>query len=186
VVAVAVTGLLCWGVAGASAETVGGGVIHACVVGKGKARGTLRLVGSANACRKRRGERPLSWNVQGSAVAGSPGAIGEPGKTGQIGPQGEPGPVKEVEEGLLETIEAQGDEIEALTSQVAALQTELAGVKTTVAGTCTQLGKVTEQIDSVSTSVSGLGLNSVLTTLVPGAAVTIPKLPTPLGAFVCK
>lgn len=88
------------GVARAAAP-VSGSVIHACLVTKGKAKGTLRVVASARGCKKRRGERALTWVVSGPTGApgadgppgsnGSPGANGNPGANGATGPAGAPG-----------------------------------------------------------------------------------------------
>jgi hypothetical protein len=60
-------------------------VINACVK---KKNGLVRVVASLNACKK--GELPLSWNVQGPA--GLRGPTGAPGPTGAAGPAGPPGP----------------------------------------------------------------------------------------------
>ena len=60
-------------------------VINACVK---KKSGKVRIVASLNACR--RGESPLSWNVQGPA--GSRGPTGPAGSAGATGPAGAAGP----------------------------------------------------------------------------------------------
>lgn len=72
----------------------GSNVINACAKKQG---GRLRVVAKPNACR--RGEQPLSWNVQGPAgppgpegPAGPPGPAGEQGRQGEIGPAGPTGP----------------------------------------------------------------------------------------------
>jgi hypothetical protein len=72
------------GVAVAAHGTAGkrsNGVIHACAKKHG---GRLRVVGSADLCRK--GEVALSWNVRGPA--GPPGPTGPAGPTGATGPEG--------------------------------------------------------------------------------------------------
>jgi hypothetical protein len=60
-------------------------VVNACVK---KKSGLVRIVAAAGACR--RGESPLSWNVQGPA--GPRGATGPAGATGAAGPAGAAGP----------------------------------------------------------------------------------------------
>src|SRR5436190_18761063 len=72
------------------------GVIFACAKRHG---GRLRVVANPSACR--RGEVPLSWNVQGPAgargatgqagPAGAAGPVGARGPAGATGPQGAPG-----------------------------------------------------------------------------------------------
>jgi hypothetical protein len=63
-------------------------VINACVK---KKSGLVRVVASLNACR--RGEAPLSWNVQGPAGSRGPtGATGPAGTRGPTGPAGTAGP----------------------------------------------------------------------------------------------
>ena len=70
------------------------GVIFACVQKQG---GRLRVVGGAGSCR--RGEQPLSWNIQGpqgkrgpSGEAGSQGPAGASGAQGGRGATGAAGP----------------------------------------------------------------------------------------------
>jgi uncharacterized coiled-coil protein SlyX len=164
------------------------GVIHACVIGKGKARGSVRLVRSAKACKRRRGERPVAWNAQGTAAPGGQGAAGAEGRAGLQGVQGErglqglqgiqgiQGVAGQVEQSLLDTIAAQGAAIESLEDRLASLET-------TVASACAQLKAVTTQIDKVSTAVAGLNLNGLLLGL--GGALNIPVLPAALGPFTC-
>jgi hypothetical protein len=65
------------------------GVINACAQ---KQTGRLRVVAHPAACR--RGERAVSWNVQGPA--GPPGPVGPPGAAGEQGPPGDTGPRGEV------------------------------------------------------------------------------------------
>jgi Lamin Tail Domain/Collagen triple helix repeat (20 copies) len=73
-----------------SARRPSSAVINACVK---KKSGLVRVVASLNACR--RGESPLSWNVQGPVGArgptGAPGPAGSPGPTGQAGAPGPKG-----------------------------------------------------------------------------------------------
>src|SRR5690349_6075891 len=73
---------------GAAAPIGSSGVIHACMLTKGKkaTRGLLRVVPKASACKKRKGEKPLAWSV-----AGLVGATGQPGGNGVAGPQGPAG-----------------------------------------------------------------------------------------------
>jgi hypothetical protein len=86
-----------------SARRPSNAVINACVK---KKSGKVRVVASLNACR--RGESPLSWNVQGpvgsrgptgaagpagvTGPAGAAGAKGDAGDRGATGPAGAPGP----------------------------------------------------------------------------------------------
>ena len=90
--------LVALGALGAGAALAGGGptvvasdTITACHKSSGK---DLRVVSDVSKCR--RGERALSWNVQGppgeAGPAGAPGAIGPAGPAGPIGPAGPPGP----------------------------------------------------------------------------------------------
>jgi len=59
--------------------------INACVTDNGQ----MRIVGDATACK--RGETPLTWNVQGPV--GPIGPQGSKGDTGPMGPQGATGPI---------------------------------------------------------------------------------------------
>ncbi len=77
-----------------NADRRANGVINACAQ---KKSGHLRVVASPKACR--RGERAVSWNVQGppgppgpEGPAGPAGAAGEQGPPGDPGPRGEVGP----------------------------------------------------------------------------------------------
>ena len=74
-----------------AAPLASGGVIHACMLTKGKkaTRGLLRVVPRASACKQRKGEKPLAWSVAGPA--GQAGAAGRDGSGGAAGPQGPPG-----------------------------------------------------------------------------------------------
>jgi Lamin Tail Domain/Collagen triple helix repeat (20 copies) len=70
-----------------SARRPSNAVINACVK---KKSGKVRVVASLNACR--RGESPLSWNVQGPAGGRGPtGAAGPTGPAGAAGPKGDAG-----------------------------------------------------------------------------------------------
>jgi hypothetical protein len=63
-------------------------VIHACLVGE---QGFVRIVASPGDCR--RGEQPLSWNVQGpTGPVGPAGNVGPTGSQGPVGPAGATGP----------------------------------------------------------------------------------------------
>src|SRR3954452_6518176 len=109
------------------------GVIHACLVTKGKKsqRGTIHVVSSAGKCNKRKGEQALTWGVVGPAGAnGAPGPAGAPGAngttggagaTGATGAQGEKGSSAVIENSLKETIVQQGKTIELLTNEVETL-----------------------------------------------------------------
>jgi hypothetical protein len=181
-IAIAAALMLCCGSASAAGIPGSDGVIHACVVGKGKARGSVRLVRSAHNCKRRRGERPVSWNAQGASAQSVAGPEGRSGQKGDPGVQGEPGLAGKVEQTLLDTIATQKTEIESLTTQVQTLGGELSAVQGTVDDVCTQLGAVTSQVDAVATVVGGLGLTGGLLGL---GGLSIPALPTPLGAFSC-
>jgi hypothetical protein len=194
--------MLCCAVAIASAGAAGipnrDGTIHACVVTKGKKRGSVRLVRSTKACKKRRGERPLSWSAQGFAAAGGQAVAGPEGRSGPQGERGVVGPVGQVEQALLDTIAAQkaqidlltgqvetlGDELGALKGTVDGLGTTVSGLETTVADACAQLSTVTTQVDDVGAAVTGLKLNNVL--LLLNGALLIAGVPDPLGSFTCK
>lgn len=140
--------------AAAKGPKVGNGVIHACLKTKGKKtqRGTIRIVSAAKQCKRKKGERPLTWSLLGpsaggngaDAAAGATGPQGPPGSAGATGPRGEQGPTGQgatVETVLKETIVHQSLEIEqlttklqSLTSGVVDLEGTVNGVKGTVAG----------------------------------------------------
>src|SRR4051794_31320197 len=69
---------------GAFTEAAAPKKITACVKKRGQGKGLMRL---ASKCR--RGERRISWNVQGPA--GPAGVTGAPGSQGNAGAPGEPG-----------------------------------------------------------------------------------------------
>jgi hypothetical protein len=90
-------GLIALGALGASVALADGGpavvasdTITACHKWSGK---DLRVVSEASKCR--RGERVLTWNVQGPpgppGPAGAPGAVGPAGPAGPAGPMGQAG-----------------------------------------------------------------------------------------------
>src|SRR3954469_5640773 len=120
-------------VAGKKPQLVKNGVIHACLVTKGKKsqRGTIHVVSSAAKCNKKKGEQALTWGVAGPAGAnGAPGPAGVPGAngttggagaTGATGAQGEKGSSAVIENSLKETIVQQGKTIELLTNEVETL-----------------------------------------------------------------
>lgn len=79
------------GVAYATGIPGGDGVIQACYAKNGNllaAKGSLRVVDDATACRKY--EAPLSWNQKG--LKGDPGPASTTGPQGPAGPAGETGP----------------------------------------------------------------------------------------------
>lgn len=86
-----------FGLRAAFANGNAAGVLYAC---QGERSGTIRIVPAGSACM--RGEKLISWNVQGPAgpagaqgpagPAGPAGAAGQAGPPGQAGPQGQPGP----------------------------------------------------------------------------------------------
>ena len=174
---------------GAGAAKIGtGGTINACYKAKGKPKGALRVVAPGKACKRKRGERPLSW-----AVA--------PAATGTVS--------NEDVYALLTYIQQQQSEIETLTSQLETVEGILGGVTNgelsgvisklqgitgtdlqgaidsvpVVASLCSQVSAVTTRVDALRTVISGLGLNGVLTGL--GGVLNIPALPVALGAYTC-
>lgn len=127
------------GAALAKSQPVGkNGVIYACFKAQGKNKGALRVVPTANGCRKLHGWRPVSWSAIGSSGAGgqsgSQGANGAGGNNGAAGSQGSAGPegkegqqgaASTVEKSLLETVNTQTSEINSLTKQVTDLADEV-------------------------------------------------------------
>jgi len=187
--------LLSGGAAEAAKSPVSGSVLTACLKTKGKpsTRGTLRVVPSARACKKKRGERAIAWNVSGPA--GNPGAPGGSGGQGPAGPQGAPGkngangldglvgptgPAGQVPQTLVETVESQNQQIETLEKQVTTLSGQLSDVQTTAGKACAQANAATTQVNSVVDVVGGLTLSGVL-----GGLLNIPKLPALLPTVSC-
>ncbi|HEY2714619.1 MAG TPA: hypothetical protein VGI73_00205 [Solirubrobacterales bacterium] len=168
----------------AAAPVASGGVIHACMLVKGKKarRGFLRVVPSAKSCKKRKGEKPIEWSVVGPAgQAGSQGGgdAGPQGPAGPAGPAGADGPRGEAG--------AQGPtgSVAALEAEIAELTGELAALKATVGETCTGLEEVTGQTNALRTTL--VGVNTALglvKALIP--ALAIPSLPAALEPFECK
>jgi hypothetical protein len=185
--ALAVFGLTQSPLADARGLKVKNGIVHACLKTKGKKsqRGTIRVVNSPKQCKKKKGERPLTWSLAGpsrpaagaAGPAGPPGPAGAQGATGAAGPvgptggnggQGEKGSAAEVEELLKETISEQQKEIQVLLGNVGTLTTEvidlesgLGTVKSSVAG----LGQtVDESLGDLKTELNG-NLASVKTDL---------------------
>jgi hypothetical protein len=82
------------GSAGAAAPIGQDGTIHACYRVKGKPKGSLRVVPSAQK-RCKRGERKVTWSVAGSAgqtgTSGQSTGGGGNGQAGQVGATGSPG-----------------------------------------------------------------------------------------------
>lgn len=189
--------------ASSAKQPVRGGVIHACLSIKGgKARGALRIVPGARSCKARRGERAVAWNLTGPAGApGAPGAPGPAGAAGATGPAGligatgPAGPAGEVEQELLDTIQAQSEQIDTLTTSVDSLTQELVDVKGTVAGVqgsvtslqttvadaCDQLTTVTSQVDKVTAVLGGISVSGILSGL-----LSVPALPKALDSYTCK
>jgi hypothetical protein len=166
-----------------------GGVIHACLLTKGKAqlRGTIRVVASPRKCRRGRGERAIAWNGGGATgPTGETGATGAKGEPGANGLPGAPGSsvateqleqrVEELETTLNATIVAQATEILALTGQVSALESTLAAV-------CTELTTLATRSNEIVSAVGGIGLVNLLN--LGGLGLKIPTLPSPLPAGGC-
>jgi hypothetical protein len=185
---------VCFCAMAAAATPAGGGVIHACMLTKGKkaTRGLLRVVPAASACKKRKGEKPLEWSVAGPAgQSGSGGASGAQGATGDTGAQGAPGSAATLDKTVTETLTSQAQQIQALTTKLLALEgglgsveTGLSGVQATVAKTCSGLEAVTGQTNALRTTL--LGVNTALglvKALVP--ALAIPGVPGELTKFEC-
>jgi hypothetical protein len=172
----------------ASAAPIGhDGVVHACYVVKGKKKGTIRVVPRGVSCKRRQGQRAISWNMDGktgnTGVTGEEGTSPDSGSDGVSGANGVPGaqgPAGQIEKSVLETIQAQTSVINELTKEVTNLETSLLGVEGTLEGACTQLSSVTKQTGLVEGVVKGLSLTGVL-----GGLLNIPALPTPLGTFAC-
>lgn len=163
------------------------GVVHACYVVKGKKKGTIRVVPRAASCKKRNGQRAITWSMGGpdgtkGAVGpqGTSSAPGSDGAGGASGVAGVAGPAGQVEKSVLETIQTQSTVINELTKEVTALETSLVGVEDTLKGACTQLTDVTKQTGLVEGVVENLSLTGVL-----GGLLNIPALPTPLDTFAC-
>lgn len=173
------------GTAQAAKSPIAGGVIHACLKTKGKpaVRGTLRVVKSARACKKK-GEKAIAWNVAGSAGApGAAGGNGGPGSTGPGGPAGAPGAAGkdgatgatgnsgstgldglnglvgptgaagQVSQQLLDTIQSQTLKIEALEDEVTDLTGELLDLEGTVGNVQSTVGTVQTTLGTVQTTL---------------------------------
>jgi hypothetical protein len=154
-----------------------GGVIHACVLTKGKkaSRGFVRIVAKAKACKKSKGERPISWSA--AATSGVNGANGTAGPKGASGPagangaggapgaQGEKGSAATLEKTLEETLAQQTKQVTELTAKVTSLTQELLGLETGL-GKLEGLSKTVEGLTSeltplkaLPTTVANLGTN---------------------------
>jgi hypothetical protein len=195
---VVVLTLCCTSFASAAGIPSRDGTIHACVVAKGKKRGSVRLVRSVNACRKSRGERPLSWNATGVAATGAlglagpegrPGPQGDGGAQGDQGPQGDQGlqgligPAGQVEQALLDTIAAQKAEIDSLTTQVQALGQGLGDLEGVVSGVQGGLAGLEGTVGSLEGSVGGLESTvGDLETTVGDACAQVSAVTTQLDA----
>lgn len=154
-----VTGLVLVGPASA-ASPVKDGQIRACYKVKGKSKGAMRVVAGK---RCKRGERPLSWSVDGPA--GATGSQGAQGGTGPQGPQGNPGA-----SGSAGSAGASGGSTLGLESQVASLSLEVDELKQILAGvTNTELTDVIDDLPGLQSTVGGLTSTvSGLTTSVDG------------------
>lgn len=171
------------------------GTVYACYQvkqGKGKAKGSVRLVTKKAHCR--RGERKLSWAVSGPA--GPAGANGATGATGAQGPAGAPGAA-----GLEK-------QVSELTTRIASLEATLAGVtnetltqalaavngitnaqlQETIASVAdvNALCEQTEDLTAQANGILGSLEETVLGGVIPiGLQLLIPNLPDELGAFSC-
>jgi hypothetical protein len=179
----------------AAAPVGSDGLVHACYKTKGKGKGTIRVVKAGKQCKKKKGEKPLVWGVQGpSGSNGTPGTGS--GVTHQnlfdllalIQNQGQ----------LIDTLTGQldglTDQLDALTGDVADLSGILDGISNAdlnaviaslpiLDSVCSQLSTVTGQANSLLTVLDGLGLNGVLTAL--GGLLQVPNLPDALDPFSC-
>lgn len=200
------TALLLLGLAIAPLATAKGlkvrnGVVHACLMTKGKKseRGTIHVVNSPKQCKKRKDERPLTWALAGPTTAGTggegatgpqgptgpqgaTGATGPAGATGGAGGQGEKGSAAAVEEQLKETIVDQSKEIQVLLGKVDSLTTEVLDLEEglgTVRSSVTDLGQsVNDSLGSLKTELDG-NLDTVKTNLegtIEGAQTNLATL----------
>jgi uncharacterized protein YoxC len=144
------------------------GIVHACLKTKGKKsqRGTIHVVNSPKQCKKRKGERALTWSLAGTTGAngtngtdgaagpegptGPRGATGSPGTAGTSGAPGVEGSAAVVEDTLKETINSQTKEIQLLLGKVGSLTTEVLDLEK-------GLGTVEEGLGTVNTTVGDLG-----------------------------
>ncbi|HVW47188.1 MAG TPA: hypothetical protein VHA76_09050 [Solirubrobacterales bacterium] len=176
VLLLAVVGLTLAPPAAAKGPRVRNGVVQACMKTKGKKGqiGTIRIVNSPRQCKKRKGEKPLTWSLLGPAAATDPqpgasaggeagakgdggdrGPQGTQGPQGATGPQGEKGAAATVESQLRETIADQGREIEVLLGKVGSLTTEVHQLET-------DLGNAVDQsVEAVKDEVGALRSNVV-------------------------
>jgi hypothetical protein len=143
------------GGAGAASPIGADGTVHACYKAKGKAKGTLRVVPTGKACKKKRHEKPIVWALKGPA-----------GTSGAAATQGDVS-------GLLDLIHQQSAAIDSLKGQLQAVLTPV----------CSQLTILTQQANLLRSVINGLGLNGVLTGL--GGLLIVPTVPAPLDAFDC-
>jgi|GEM_PF-4758016 len=145
------------------------GIVHACLKTKGKKaqRGTIRVVSSPRQCKKKKGERALTWTLAGApsggtgaeGPAGPRGETGPAGATGERGPQGESGPTVTVEDPLAETVAGQSKEIQVLLGKVGSLTGELLDLEKglgTVKTSLTDLGtNLDKSLADVKTDLNG-------------------------------
>jgi hypothetical protein len=153
----------------------GGGVIHACMLTKGKkaTRGLLRVVPAAKSCKKRKGEKPIEWSIagpsgqagaQGSGAAGPPGSPGATGAQGARGEAGSQGSAAALEKSVTETLTSQSLQIQSLTTKVSGLTGELLSLEggvgslgTTVSGLGGKVSSLEGTVGGVQTTVGNLG-----------------------------
>jgi hypothetical protein len=164
------------------------GTIHACYKAKGKPKGAVRVVRAGKPCKRKRGERPLSWSV---APTGG-GTVSNDNVYALLGyiqqQQTEIVSLQtqlEAVEGVLDGV-TNGELTGAISKLEGITGTELGDAVAavpSVAALCTHVSTVTTQVDALRTVISGLGLNGVLTGL--GGVLNIPALPAALGAFSC-
>ena len=163
-------------VGSASAAKVVGkdGKVYACYAvkgGKGKAKGSVRLVSKGMHCK--RGERKVNWSVSGPA--GAAGQNGPAGTPGAPGPAGASGLEKQVSE---------------LTTRVESLEATLAGVtNSALTGALADVNALcgqTEELTAQANGIVGSLQDTTLDGLIPlGLELLVPNLPAELAPFSC-
>jgi hypothetical protein len=174
-------GSLFLGAVRAESATIGAdGTIHACYKAKGKPKGALRVVPAGKPCKRKQGERPLSWSA-GSA----PTTVSDPNMLVLFG-------YIQQQEQRIVALESILDGV--TNSELGGVISKLDGITgvqlqdavdslPVISSLCTQLSGVTTQVDALRTVIAGLGLNGVLTAL--GGVLNIPVLPAALGPYSC-
>lgn len=154
------------------------GQIHACFKGKGKAKGSIRVVAGK---RCRRGERRLTWSVTGPAgpngAAGAQGATGPQGSPGSNGEAGRDGTSSSggTGSGALETrVAGLGLKLESLEGVIDGLQGELDGVEEVLGGV--EKGDLSGVLDKL-TGVSKTDLSEAVG-VAPVVSALSPKVAT--------